>query len=196
MVSRDFTPIFNVDVVLEKIKSTLRLELLKGEIEVEALEDRVILRLNDEVTFKPGSANLRPEALPILDKVREVIQAVPGEILVAGHTDNTPIHTARFPSNWALSAARAATVVDVLLAPGTIAKRRIAAVGYGDSRPRVPNDSPENRRKNRRVEIIFMQPPHPEEMRMTPVDQKGLPEQEILPPPPISMKGRSQERGA
>ena len=196
VVSRDFNPIFSVDVVLEKIKSTLRLELLKGEIQVEALKDRVILRLNDDVTFAPGSAHLKPEALPILDKVREVIQAVPGEILVAGHTDNTPIHTAQFPSNWALSAARAATVVDVLLAPGTISKRRIAAVGYGDSRPRVPNDTPEHRRMNRRVEIIFMQPPHPEEMKMTPVGPKGLPEQEPLPPPPLSRRMGGHSRGA
>ncbi len=194
VVSRDFTPIFNVDVVLEKIKSALRLELLKGEIQVEALKDRVILRLNDDVTFKPGSANLVPQALPILDKIREVIEVVPGEILVAGHTDDTPIHTDRFPSNWALSAMRACTVVDVLLAPGTISKRRMAAVGYGDSRPRVPNDSPENKKKNRRVEIIFMQPPHPEEFQVTPVDEKGLPEQELLPPPPTSMKERP-ERG-
>ncbi len=185
VISRDFTPIFNVDVILEKIKSAIRLELLKGEVQVEALDDRVILRLDDEVTFKPGSVEMQPGARPILTKIRDVIKAVPGEILVAGHTDNVPIKSQRFSSNWALSALRASTVVEFLLSTKEIAPSRMAAVGYGDSRPRVPNDTAANRARNRRVEIVFMQPPRPEEFTVTPVTEEGIKEQEVLPPPPV-----------
>lgn len=183
IVARDFNPIFDVDIILEKIKSTIKLELIKGEIEIEALSDRVILRLNDEVTFDPGSAVLRARAKPLLAKLRKIIEEVPGEVMVAGHTDDVPIRNGKFPSNWALSAARAASVVDFLLEPGTIAPARMAAVGYGASRPRVPNDTPEHRAKNRRVELIFMQPSAPDKLRVAPITEKGIQDQELLPPP-------------
>ena len=186
IVSREFNPIFSVDVVLEKIKSAIKLELIKGEIEIEALKDRVILRFKDELTFPPGSAELMPSAKPVLDKIRTIIEQVPGEVLVAGHTDDIPIRSERFPSNWHLSAARAATVVKYLLKNGTIAMSRLAAVGYGPSRPRYPNDTPEHRKKNRRVEIIFMQPPNPEDFEVTPVTGGTIKEQEIMPAPVAS----------
>jgi len=181
IVSREFNPIFTVDVVLKKIKSALKLELIKGEVEIEALADRVILRMNDDLTFDPGSATLRPEASPLIDRLRDVVEGVPGEVLIAGHTDDTPVRGPQFISNWGLSAARAASVADYLLGPGTVSPRRIVAAGYGASRPRVPNDIPQNRKKNRRVEFIFMQPPYPDELSVTPVTEKGLLEQEPLP---------------
>ncbi|OCC15472.1 Flagellar motor rotation protein MotB [Dissulfuribacter thermophilus] len=183
IVSREFNPVFTVDIILEKIKSAIKLELIKGEIEIEALNDRVILRFNDELTFPPGSAELIPSAKPKLDKIRKIIEEVPGEVLVAGHTDNIPIQSNKYPSNWHLSAARAATVVTYLLKDGTIAPSRLAAIGYGPSRPRLPNDSPENRKKNRRVEIIFMQPQNPEEFDVKPITGGPLKDQEIMPAP-------------
>ncbi len=183
IVAREFNPVFDVDVILEKIKSAIKLELIKGEIEIEALTDRVILRLNDDVTFDPGSARLQDKAKPLLAKLRKVIEEVPGDVMVAGHTDNIPIKNGLFTSNWGLSAARAASVVEFLLEPGTIAPARMAAVGYGDSRPRVPNDSPEHRAKNRRVELIFMQPSNPDDFETAPITEKGIQDQELLPPP-------------
>ncbi len=180
IVSRDFNPVFSVDIVLEKIKSAIKLELIKGEVEVEALSDRVILRMNDEVTFAPGSDRLTEPAKVILDKMRKIIEEVPGEVLVAGHTDNVPVH-GRFPSNWHLSAARAASVVVYLLSKHSIVPTRLAAVGYGDSRPIAPNNSPENRARNRRVELIFMQPSNPDDFDVKPVDKQGLLEQELMP---------------
>ena len=183
IVSREFAPVFNVDVILEKIKSAIRLQLLKGEVEIEAMKDRVILRFNDEVTFDPGSASLKPAAKSLLDKVRPIIEKVPGEVLVAGHTDNVPLKSPLYPSNWHLSAARASSVVEYILSTHTISERRLAAIGYGASRPRASNDTPGHRRKNRRVELIFMQPPNPEEVEVTPVTETGLKEQELLPAP-------------
>lgn len=180
IVSRDFNPVFSVDIVLEKIKSAIKLELIKGEVEVEALSDRVILRMNDEITFRPGSDRLTEPAKVILDKMRRIIEEVPGEVLVAGHTDNIPVR-GRFASNWHLSAARAASVVVYLLRNHSIVPTRLAAVGYGDSRPIAPNNSPGNRARNRRVELIFMQPSNPDDFDVKPVDEQGLLEQELMP---------------
>ncbi len=180
IVSRDFTPPFSVDVILEKIKSAIKLELIKGEIDVEALSDKVILRLKDEITFPPGSDQLLERSKPILDKIRGIIETVPGEISVQGHTDDLPVR-GTFESNWHLSAARAATVVTYLLRLHTIDPQRMAAVGFGDSRPLVLNDSPEHRAKNRRVEIVFMQPNNPDDFEVRPLDQKGILKQEPLP---------------
>jgi len=185
IVSREFSPVFNTEEILEKIKSTIKLELIKGLIEIEALEDRVILRLNDDVTFEPGSAELKKTGLSVLTKLRTVVSDVPGEIMVEGHTDDIPIRSRFFSSNWKLSADRAAAVVEFFLQKNTIAPRRMAAVGYGPSRPRVANDSPEHRAKNRRVEFIILQPPRPEMFEVIPVTEKGLPDQEILPPVPF-----------
>jgi chemotaxis protein MotB len=183
VVSRDFAPRFNVDVVLERIKSAIKLEFIKGKIDIEALDDRVILRLKDEMTFDPGSDQLKEEAKPILATLRQVIEEVPGEVMVTGHTDDTPIANALYTSNWALSAARAVSVVNFLLSDSTIADRRLAAVGYGASRPMAPNDTPEHRAMNRRVELVFMQPTHPEDLTVNAITEKGVPEQEPLPPP-------------
>jgi len=182
-VSRDFRPTFTVDVVQEKLKSAVKLELIKGEIEIESSQDRVILRLNDALTFAPGKPDLSDEARRILDKVRPVVETVPGKLLVEGHTDDTAIKNPLYPSNWGLSAARAAAVVVFLLEPGTISQQRIAAIGYGDSLPLVPNDTPEHRQKNRRVELVFMQPPQPDELDSKAITNRGVREQEILPPP-------------
>ncbi|NDY42033.1 OmpA family protein [Dissulfurirhabdus thermomarina] len=182
IVSREFAATFNVDVLLEKIRSAIMLELIKGEIDIEALDDRVILRLDNEITFPPGRATLKPAARAYLDKIRRIIEEVPGEVLVAGHTDDVPLRGGRYPSNWSLSAARASSVVEYLLAKGTIAPNRMAATGYGPSRPRYPNDTPEHRAANRRVEIIFMQPTQLEDLEVAPITEKGFREQEMMPP--------------
>jgi len=182
IISRVFNPVFSVDVILEKIKSAIKLELIKGEIQVEVKNNKVVLRMKDNLTFAPGSAKLTPRAKQILNKLIPVIKSVPGDIMVAGYTDNIPIHNSKYPSNWSLSAARAAAVVNYFVSKGHIDPNRIAAVGYGASRPLVPNDTPEHRAMNRRVEIIFLQSSHPEDLHTKPVTQKGLKYQEPIPP--------------
>ncbi len=180
IVSRDFNPPFSVDIILEKIKSAVKLELIKGEIDVEALSDRVILRLKDEITFAPGSDKLLARSKPMLDKIRGIIETVPGDISVQGYTDDTPV-SGPFESNWHLSASRAATVVAYLLRRHTIDPERMVAVGYGDTRPLVPNDTPEHRARNRRVEIVIMQPNNPDDFQTKPLDNRGVLKQEPLP---------------
>lgn len=180
IVSREFNPVFSVDVVMEKIKSAIKLELIKGEVEVEALTDRVILRMNDEITFRSGSDTLTPRAKEILDKIRGIVESVPGEVIVEGYTDDSPVK-GKFKSNWHLASSRASSVVSYMLKNHSILPRRMVATGYGDSRPRFPNDTEEHRAANRRVDIVFMQPAHPDEVEVKSLDRKGLLEQELLP---------------
>jgi chemotaxis protein MotB len=93
--------------------------------------------------------------MPLLDQLRGVIQETPNRIVVTGHTDDLPIRTVQFPSNWELSAARAGSVIRHFLTKGGIEANRFLAVGMADTLPQVPNDSAVNRAKNRRVEIAF-----------------------------------------
>jgi type VI secretion system protein ImpK len=104
--------------------------------------------------FASGSARLEASVEPVVLRVAEALDSVPGTVVVTGHTDDVPIRTARFPSNWELSTERAASVVKLMSSrlkdPG-----RLKAEGLADSAPAVPNDSAANRARNRRVEIIL-----------------------------------------
>ena len=158
--------------IMKKIKAVLGPELAKNGIEAETVNDKVILRMKDDVTFDLGQAKIKEGAIPVLDKIREVIANVPGDVMVIGHTDNLQIKSPLYHSNWDLSAARAASVVDFLLASGVIAADRLTVVGKGESKPLFPNDTPEHMARNRRVEIVFVQPSRPSELDVTPLIEK------------------------
>lgn len=117
--------------------------------------DRIVIRFPDATAFESGSDALAPDFLPTLNRIASVLGATKGAILVSGHTDDAPIATARFRSNWDLSAGRAVSVVHYLTAKAGIEPGRITAQGFADSRPLAPNDTPANRSKNRRVEIAI-----------------------------------------
>ncbi|MCL6475117.1 MAG: OmpA family protein [Firmicutes bacterium] len=116
----------------------------------------VISLLSDGTLFDLGSAELKPSARQVLDRVAQVLRAVPNPVLIEGHSDNLPIRTAQYPSNWELSAARAARVLRYLVQKGGIPSQRLIAAGYADTRPLVPNNSPANRAQNRRVDIAIL----------------------------------------
>lgn len=160
------------EFIMKKIKAVLGPELAKNGIEAETVNDKVILRMKDDITFDLGQAKIRDDARPILKKIRDVIANVPGDVMVIGHTDNLPINSPLYHSNWDLSAARAASVVDFLLESKNIDASRLSAVGKGESMPLLPNDTSEHRARNRRVEIVFVQPTHPNELDVTPLIEK------------------------
>ena len=122
--------------------------------------------MTDRALFEVGVAAISPQALPLLKKVGEIIARTDFEVRIEGHSDDLPIKTAQFPSNWELSTARAVNVLRHFIETGTISSQRLSAAGFGEFQPVVPNDSIEHRARNRRVEIIFLnsdQTPNPAE---------------------------------
>jgi len=115
----------------------------------------VELEMNSELLFASGSAELSPKAIPVLEKVAEVVRDVPNVINVEGYTDNVPISTGIYPSNWDLSSARATNVVKALV-NNNIPPTRLSAVGYGEFHPAADNNTDEGRFKNRRVVLVLM----------------------------------------
>ena len=115
------------------------------------------LTLNDSLLFRSGSATLTADGKNLLERVSRIVRPIKRRIRVEGHSDNIPIATVRYPSNWELSTARAVHVVKYFIHQGRIDPRRLSAVGYADVKPRVSNDSEAQRAKNRRVEIILGQ---------------------------------------
>lgn len=122
------------------------------------IEDRLIrLEMQDNILFASGKADLAEQGSQVLDQLALTLAREPLNLSVEGHTDDRPIATPRFPSNWELSSARATQVARYLMEKG-VAAERIRVSGYADTRPRVANDSPENRSRNRRVSIVLFMP--------------------------------------
>ena len=116
----------------------------------------VITLLSDKAYYDSGSAELRPETTRVLDAVAGQLRVLPNEVRVEGSTDNVPIATAEYPTNWELSAARATGVTRYLVEHDKIAPTRIALAGYGEFRPKFPNDTDAHRQQNRRVDIVIL----------------------------------------
>ena len=126
-------------------------------VDVERHGNEVKIRFPSEIAFSSGSANIGTEFAELLDKLTNVIKKSNGEVLVGGHTDNIPLGSGGpYRSNWELSAARATSVIHHFLNYSDIQPDKLAVQGFGDSRPLVPNDTEENRAKNRRVEITLV----------------------------------------
>lgn len=155
-----------------------------GRITVETDQDqhRIVIRVEEKGSFPSGSAKLTWEFEGLLLEMAEVLADMPGKLTVEGHTDDIPIRTARFYSNWDLSAARSAAVANVLLATGDVEPTRLAVKGLADTEPRVGNTSSENRAKNRRVEIIIdmSDPLEEERLRLRELIEKEGSERETI----------------
>lgn len=139
-----------------ELKGILKDEIADGLVTVENLEDKIIIRIQEKGSFTSGSADFNPGFLDVVDRISDALVRSSGRIVVAGHTDNIPIYTSRFRSNWELSSARAVSVVHALMMNPGIAEDRVLVEGHADSHPLVPNDSVENRAKNRRVELVIV----------------------------------------
>jgi len=156
---------------VEEIKENIEALKRSDEVKVSRNEEGLAIRLDSRFLFDLSSATLRSEAFEVLDGVMGSLKDLPNEVRVEGHTDNLPINSSTFPSNWELSTARAAAIIRYFESKG-MDPRRMSAVGYGEWRPVVRNDSPENRQKNRRVEI-FVDLMSPSENSPTQIGQSG-----------------------
>jgi len=141
----------------EEIAEKMQEEIAKDMVELETKGRKIVIRIQEKGAFSSGSATLQDEFIPVLDKLIEMLESIEGDISVEGHTDDIPIKTVKFPSNWDLSVARALEVAHGLFDDGFISQDRFSISGFSDTLPLVPNDSPDNRRRNRRVEIILQE---------------------------------------
>lgn len=133
-------------------------EAAAGTLQVNYDEDQVVIRFAEEATFRSGDAAIKPSMIPIIERVVTVLAGCDGDVVVSGHSDDRPISSSKYRSNWDLSAARAVSVVHELVMNRQIPADRVMAAGRAETRPLAANDSPENRALNRRVEISIRNP--------------------------------------
>ena len=127
---------------------------IRDQVQVTTSASNVNLVIKDDVLFDAGSDNLKPAGRNVLAGIAELLKQNDHPVSVEGHTDDTPIHTARFPSNWELSAARATNVTRRLIQLG-VDGHRLRAIGFADTKPLDSNDTPQGRAHNRRVSLVI-----------------------------------------
>lgn len=139
----------------EKLEQMMKKENVEATVKVT--KDGIVFSMGekDRAYFESGRADITQAGKDVLDKVYPIIKDMPNDIVIEGHTDNTPIHNSQFDSNWELSTARSTNVVKYFVKDRGMAPQKMAAIGYGEYKPLAPNDTPENRAKNRRV-VIFI----------------------------------------
>ena len=142
----------------QKLVEAFKEEVDAGVLQIETRGFSIIVRIREKASFPSGQAKFHPAFVPVVKKLRDSLADVEGRIVVAGHTDNIPIKTPRFRSNWDLSAARAVSVLHELIHDDGLDPKRLTAEGHGDAHPLVANDNAENRAVNRRVELTIVQP--------------------------------------
>lgn len=146
----------------------------------------VEVEMKEDISFHPATAKLRQRALPVLEAVTSIFKDIPNAIQIEGFTDNTPIGTDEFPTNWELSAARAASVVRYFQSKG-IHPSRLAAIGYGEHQPLVSNKTEEGRKMNRRIVMVLSTNETPRRIMDEPVDEP-VPEKKAAPVTPVEVK--------
>jgi len=139
-----------------EIKKALKLDEKSLPITITEDERGVTVHLQEQLLFASGSADLKASSLTMLDQLAEALRKMTNDVRVEGHTDNVPIHSAAFPSNWHLSVGRALNVGYYLIEKHGIDPEKVSVVGYSEYRPLVPNTTDENRSKNRRVDIVVV----------------------------------------
>jgi chemotaxis protein MotB len=141
-----------------RLVTELEAEVASDRLTINYEPDEVIIRFSEEATFRSGEAAIKPEMIPIINRMVRVLAGCMGDVVVAGYTDDRPISSDRYRSNWDLSAARAVSVVHQLVLNRQVPAERVIAAGRAETHALVPNDSAENRARNRRVEIAIRNP--------------------------------------
>jgi len=125
-------------------------------LDLELQPRGLVISLPQTILFPPGEDRINSSALPIVDQIADVLREVPNQISLAGHADPIPIHNRRFRNNWELAAARSLQLLELLTTRYGIAESRLSVSSYGSRDPRNPNDTPDGRASNRRVEIVIL----------------------------------------
>lgn len=146
----------NLKMIQQQIEERFKQIDRQGEIKSELTERGLVVHIMESALFGEASADLKTRALEILDLIADKVRLLPNHVRIEGHTDDRPINTVVYPSNWELSSARATSVVRYFSGIHGVAPDRISALGYGEYRPIRPNNSIENRAQNRRVDIVIL----------------------------------------
>ncbi len=147
-----------IEGITREVREIVKGQGLEGSIDVRKQERGVVISINERLIFKSGRSDIEKESEDKVLKIgRDILANIPNKhIRIEGHTDNVPIKSPLYPSNWELSSARATNVLRILVDKAGIDPKLISAVGYGEFTPLVPNDSDLNRQKNRRVDIVIL----------------------------------------
>ncbi len=140
----------------KEIQDALGSGMKKNLVSVSQNERGITIHIMEELLFNSGSAEFKASSLAVLDSLASVLKKMPNDIRIEGHTDNVPISTSQFPSNWHLSVARAVNAGYYLIQKHGLDPEKVSVVGYAEYRPLVPNTSDENRSRNRRVDIVIL----------------------------------------
>ncbi len=140
--------------IISEVEEFVFKNKLSGEVRVSSDPRGAVITISDVVLFPPGSAEMTPQGRKTLRQVFDVLKQFQYNVKIEGHTDNTPIHTLRYPSNWELSAFRASEVAHMMIDDG-FPPERLSVEGFAEFRPKVPNTSAENRAINRRIEVVY-----------------------------------------
>ncbi|KGX89143.1 flagellar motor protein MotS [Pontibacillus litoralis] len=152
----------SMDQLVQEVDEFLKENDLEDVISAIQTDRGVVLRLQEQILFETGEANIISSGEPFLNKVGELLTNIPNHVKVEGHTDERSISTYRYPSNWELSTARAGSVIRYIVNNHDVDSSRFTATGYAATRPIAPNDSEKNWQKNRRVEIVILDPEYEE----------------------------------
>ena len=146
----------NANRVLALVQEAIKQENLGDDIRIDMDERGIVISFSEQLLFAEGSARIRPEALRIIYKIGTIINSMPNEVELVGHTDSAVLRNSIYINNWGLSAARAAAVVTYLNSEIGISDKRLKAVGLGAARPKSPNDTEEHMALNRRVDMVIL----------------------------------------
>ncbi|MCC3145198.1 OmpA family protein [Halanaerobium sp. Z-7514] len=149
-------PLENITEIMQEMESYIEQNNLEGMVDIEVKRKGLVISFRGEILYEIAKADLRPEGREVLTRISANLLEIPNDIMVEGHTDNLPINTDEFPSNWELSTARAVNVAKYLIEEKGFDPNRLSAAGYSEYRPISDNDTAEGRAENRRVEIVVL----------------------------------------
>ena len=180
LVEREVEEIERAREQARQMRIALAEEIERGDVSIETEGTQIIVRIMEQASFLPGTAEVAPEFIPVLEKIAGLIDNTSGQVSISGHTDNQPISNGRFRSNWELSSSRAVSVAHLLLDSSEIDDNRVEVTGHADTRPRDTNDTPEGRARNRRVEMLIRRGSEDEQGEDEPAAAPNEPPEEVF----------------
>ena len=176
--------VFTAEPMYQSIVESLKDAGVKG-VSVHKVERGIVIRIPDEALFNPGQAIIREDYKKALDKTAAILAAIPNPIQIEGHTDNVPIQTSQYPSNWELSTARAIALMRHFTERSGLPPGKFSIAGYSEYQPVASNDTPQGRSKNRRVDIVVVKQEGGKNKGAPPVNTDAFPTKPVAPPMPL-----------